>query len=90
MRPHSTECCYRDAIDAGQKHPQNKLDVTPPSLFAKCSRPKEKKFNPEALSKSICTSDDNLVKNDDHEHSMAIQPRLSNTFSSNEGMNNKT
>ena len=90
MGSQSTECFYQDAIDASQKDPKNQLYLSPPSLFAKCSPAKEKKFNPEATSGIMCTSENNLVKNDDNVHSMALVPRHSNTYSSNEGMNNKT
>ena len=90
MASQSTECCYQDTIDASQRYPQNQLSVRPPSLFPKCSPAKEKKFNPEAPSEIMSTSENNLVKNADYEDSMAIQARHSNTFSSNEGMNNKT
>ena len=91
MRSQSTECFYQDTIDAGQKDPQNQLNTNPHSLyFAKCSPAKEEKFNSEAPSEIISTSENNVVKNDANAHSMAMEPRHSNTFSSNEGMNNKT
>ena len=91
MRSQSTECFYQNTVDAGQKDPQNQLNINPHNLyFAKCPPAKEEKLNSEAPSEIKFTSENNVVKNDAYAHSMAIEPRHSNTYSSNEGMNNNT